>query len=84
MRRYFFPINGIQWMTLVLALAIAVCVPVLFFRIQDVQQHQNDALRSIICFVEHREKLTLPAKQKAQAVAFWSKALSDARLKPCD
>lgn len=73
-----------QWLTLLLAFAVAVCVPILFFRIESVQHNQNGALHSIICFVEFREKSTLPPKQKQQAVSFWAAALKDAHLSPCE
>lgn len=65
-----------------LALLAAACVFSLV-RVENVQHHQNDALRSIICFVEHREKVTLPPKERQQAIEFWAKALADAHLKPC-
>jgi hypothetical protein len=70
------------WVLLAVA---AVAVAFAFLRIQDVQSHQNDALHSIICFVQKRELASpvLTAKQKRQAVRFWVAALKNARLAPC-
>ena len=82
------PINWIQWLTLALALFTAFTIPVLYFRVQHVQQHQNDALRSIMCRAETVVLRTHPsaqftAKQKRQAIRFYSRAISDAHLDPC-
>jgi len=56
-----------------------------FLKIEYVQQHQNDALRSIICraeaFVEHDRKLT--PQQKQQSLHFYDSSLADANLAPC-
>ena len=81
-----FPINWIQWLTLALAMTIAATTPVLFFRIQDVQHHQNDALDSIICHAERvvRTSSGLTAKQRTQALRFYEQSIRDAHLKPCN
>ena len=84
--RHSLPINWIQWLTLALAMTIAVTTPVLFFRIQDVQHHQNDALDSIICHAERvvRSSHDIAPKQRTQALRFYEQSLQDAHLKPCD
>ena len=80
------PLNWIQWLTLALALTVAFTTPVLYFRIQHVQEHQNDALRSIICRAEHvvRTQPGIPAKQRRDALRFYRNALAGAHLKPCN
>ena len=83
--RHFAPLNWIQWMSLALAFAVAFTIPILYLRIQDVQHHQNDALRSIMCQAEHvvRVRPGIPAKQRAQAIRFYETALDRAHLAPC-
>lgn len=80
------PVNWIQWLTLLLAMTIAVTTPMIFFRIQDVQHHQNDALDSIICHAERvvRRSYSLTPKQRSQALRFYQQSIQDAHLKPCD
>ena len=80
--------NWIQWLTLVLALVTAAAFIVLYLRIQHVQHHQNDALRSIMCRAEtvvHRTHTSaqFTMAQKRKAIRFYERALSDAHLKPC-
>ena len=60
--------------------------PILFFRIEGVQRHQNDALRSIMCHAEHVVKAQpdITAKQRHEALRFYETSLVDAHLKPCD
>lgn len=50
------------------------------------QHHQNDALRSIMCYAEHavRTRPGIPAKQRHEAIVFYDRALAEARLRPCD
>ena len=86
MRRRFHPLNWIQWLTLGLALFMAFAFIILYLRIADVQAHQNDALRSILCRAEHVVK-TQPGfteKKRREAVRFYQQALAGAHLKPCD
>lgn len=80
------PINWIQWLTLTLAFTVAFTIPVLYLRVQHVQEHQNDALREILCFAEVRVRETphLSSLQRRQAILFYRQALSDAHLKPCN
>lgn len=80
-----YPINWIQWLTLVLALFMAFAFIVLYARIQNVQRHENDALRSIICQAEHAVRVHpgIPAQQRRQALSFYQHSLVDAHLKPC-
>lgn len=81
----FIPLNPIQWLTLALAVVMAWTIPFMYFRIQDVQHHQNDALRSVIClaegFVRHAPHLS--SEQRHQSLKFYDTALSDAHLNPC-
>ena len=79
------PINWIQWLTLLLAMTIATTTPVLFFRIQNVQHHQNDALHSIICHAESvvRTQPGIPPEKRRQALRFYQTSIIDAHLKPC-
>lgn len=73
--------NSILWVLLGLVAAVAVAA---IIKTAKVQSNQNYALHSIICFVEFREKSTLPPKQKQQALVFWGEALAKAHLAPCD
>jgi hypothetical protein len=54
MTHRYVPLNWIQWLTLVLCAAVALGFAWGFHEIKDVQAHQNDALRSIICRAERR------------------------------
>lgn len=56
------------------------------FKVQQVQAHQNDALRSIICRAERvvRTSPDLTAKQRRQALNFYEQSITEAHLKPCD
>lgn len=75
----------VSWLSLLLAMTVAVTTPILFLRIQDVQHHQNDALDSIICRAEHvvRTSSGLTLKQRRQAIRFYEQSIHDAHLKPC-
>lgn len=79
------PINWIQWLTLALALFMAFAFIVLYLRIQHVQRHENDALRSIICQAEHavRVRPGIPQEQRRQALSFYEHALTNSHLEPC-
>lgn len=68
------------WIIIGLVCAVSA---VALVRVQKVQHNQNGALHSIICFVEYREKTTLPPKQKKQAIKFWAVALNKAHLPAC-
>lgn len=83
------PLNWIQWLTLILLLAMSVTTPWLFYRVRSVQHHQNDALRSIMCRAETVVRrapvsATFTVKQKRQALRFYTQALAAAHLLPCD
>jgi len=56
-----------------------------FLRVQDVQRHQDTALRSIMCFAEGFVKKSPHAtsQQKRQAIRFYNEALANAHLAPC-
>lgn len=68
-----------------LALLAAACVFALV-QVQNVQHHQNDALRSIICRAETFVKADKQAtpEQKQKALRFYEQALAGAHLAPCD
>lgn len=92
MKHYFVPLNGIQWLTLVLLAAVAGGFAYGFSQVHDttvaiagVQQHQNDALHSIMCFAEHavRVRPGIPHDQRMQALHFYETALKKAHLPPC-
>jgi len=56
-----------------------------FLKVEYVQRHQNDALRSIMCRAEsfvRKSPQTTPA-QKRQAIRFYESALADAHLPSC-
>lgn len=74
--------QGVIWVLLAL---VAAATALAFVRVQDIQRHQNDALRSIICYVDAREQSspTLTALQKRQAGDFWRAALQSAHLPYC-
>lgn len=85
MRRRFTPINWIQWLTLALATVSTGAFLILYLQIEHVQEHQNDALHSIICFAEQRVETatTLTTQARRQALSFYTQALADAHLDPC-
>ena len=85
MKGQFHPINWIQWVTLALAFTVALTTPILYLRIQHVQQHQNDAIHAIICRAEHvvRIQPDISAKRRREALRFYRQAAADAHLKPC-
>lgn len=72
--------TSLLWVLLGLVACVAVAA---IIKTVEVQSNQNYALHSIICFVEYREKATLPPKQKDQALEFWAAALKKAHLAPC-
>lgn len=80
-----YPLNWIQWLTLALTLTVSATTPILYFRVQHVQRHQNDALHSIICRAEHvvSTEPGLTAKKRREALRFYEQALAGAHLKPC-
>lgn len=82
----FAPLNWIQWMSLALLFVVSFTTPILYMRIQNVQHHQNDAIRSIMCFAEHRARISpvLTGKQKREAIRFYTQAIADANLQPCN
>lgn len=55
------------------------------FKVQQVQAHQNDALRSIICRAESvvRTSPDLTAKQRVRALRFYEQSIRDAHLRSC-
>lgn len=76
-------------LTYLLVIFIAVTTPIEFKRIQTVQNHQNDALHSIMCRAETLVVKTpvssqFTAKQKRQALRFYRSALTHAHLPPCN
>ena len=90
--RHFVPLNGIQWLTLMLLLAVVAGFSYGFdqqhntnMAVAHVQAHQNDAIRSVICFAEHvvRTRPGIPHKQRVEAVQFYRHALHHAHLPPC-
>jgi len=72
-------------MSVLLALTSAAAL-IAFIRVQDVQHHQDNALRSIMCFAEAFVEKSPHAtpQQKRQAVRFYNEALSNAHLTPCN
>ena len=80
------PLNWIQWLTLLLAVVSTMAFVILFLRIQHVQSHQNDALRSIICRAEKfvRTSHDLTPAQRRQALKFYEDSLSSIHAAPCE
>lgn len=92
MKHYFVPLNGIQWLTLLLLAVVAGGFAYGFNQqhatnvtVANVQAHQNDALREILCFAEHTVMVRpgIPHKQRVEAVQFYRHALERAHLQPC-
>lgn len=83
-RRYL-PVNWVQWVTLALLFVTSYTTPILYLRIAHIQEHENDALQSIICYAEQRVRSapSLTPQQRRQALGFYRQALTDAHLKPC-
>ena len=79
------PLNWIQWSTLLLLFVVPALTVLLFFRIQDVQHHQNDALHTIICSIESFQARShhLTVAQKHAQLRFWTLELQAAHLRPC-
>jgi hypothetical protein len=86
MTRHLAPINWIQWVTLTLAATVAITVPVLYFRINDVQRHPNDALRAIICHGEMvaRTSHFFTEVERRRTIRFYDQSLAVAHFEPCD
>jgi hypothetical protein len=84
-RHFFVPVNGIQWLTLVLAVALAAGFTFGTMRLDNVQAHENDAIRSIMCFAElrTRQSQVLTPQQKRQGIQFYDQALAKAQIAPC-
>ena len=85
MRGFFRPINGIQWLTLILIACVAVGFTYGFSALSSTQAHENDALRSIMCYAQHVVKVRpgIPPKQRHAALRFYKRAIADAHLNPC-
>ena len=80
------PLNWIQWLTLALAVCVSATTPILYFRIQDVQHHQNDALSAIMCHAEYvvRTQPGITAQQRRSALHFYEQQITLEHLKPCN
>lgn len=76
-------ISVVGWIVLVCTLVIGLVGIATW--VGAVQAHQNDALRSIMCFTEKRieESTQLTVKQKRAAIKFYNQALETAHLDPC-
>ena len=79
------PINWIQWVTLITLLCVAVTVPIIFVRLNNVANNQNKALRTVLCFFQARTLANpkLPESQKQQTVVVFGEALSLIREHRC-
>jgi len=85
MKHYFVPLNGIQWLTLVLLVAVGAGFSYGFHQINqqqailtNVQVHQGDSVRTTFCYFEslgQKSKRLTPA-QKRQEVKVIRKALA--------
>jgi hypothetical protein len=85
MKHYFVPLNGIQWLTLVLLVAVSAGFAYGFNQAKDqraalahVQAHQGDSVRTTFCYFEslgQKSKRLTPA-QKRQEVKVIRKALA--------
>jgi hypothetical protein len=85
MKNYFVPLNGIQWLTLVLLVAVCAGFSYGFQQINHqqsalghVQAHQGDSVRTTFCYFEslgQKSKRLTPA-QKRQEVNVIRKALA--------
>lgn len=82
-----YPINWIQWLTILLVAVMAVTVPLTLVRISSVAAQNQQAIRSIMCFSEYRSQHVhargVTPAQRRQAVRFYNQALERAGLKPC-
>lgn len=85
MSRSLRPINAIQWLTLILVAIVCGGFIYGFTKLEAVQAHQNDALRSVLCRAEHvvRTEQGITKQQRHQAERFYVNAIKDAHLKPC-
>lgn len=86
MRQFFRPLNGIQYLTLALLIVMAAGFIYGFRIVENVQRHQNDGLRTVICLAEGFVKGShhIDAQQRAQSLRFYNQALSKAHLRSCD
>ena len=85
MKTYFVPLNGIQWLTLVLLVSVAAGFSYGFNAISNqqsvlghIQTHQGDSVRTTFCYFEslgQKSKRLTPA-QKRQEVRVIRKALA--------
>ncbi len=76
--------NYLVLLSLMVAMTAAASL-LAFIKVQDVQRHQDTALRSIMCFAEGfvEKSPHATAQQKKQAIRFYNEALVSARLAPC-
>jgi hypothetical protein len=85
MKHYFVPLNGIQWLTLVLLVAVSGGFAYGFNQINNqqaalahVQAHQGDSVRTTFCYFESlgQKSKRLTSAQKRHEVKVIRKALA--------
>lgn len=90
------PLNWVQWVSLLTAVAVSVLLPLIVIQINSEaaarahtaaaeQAAQTRTLRTLVCFFEAKSLANprLPAQQKQQTVAVFSAALRRIHAKPC-
>lgn len=84
-RSTIFPLNWIQYLTLILAIATAATTIIIFHRLDDAAMHRNDALQAVICRIENAVKVNpdLTVKKKIQTIRFYNSLLQTIGSKPC-
>lgn len=79
------PVRVFQGFVAAILLGLCVSSPLLFYRVQSVQEHQNDGLHAVICFAEniikHSKRFT-PA-QKTHDIEIYDHMIEVAHLDSC-
>ena len=84
----FRPMNGIQWITLILVAVISVGFIYGFYKVESIQAHQNDTLQRLVCrgynFTLHAKPPIESAAQRAAGLKFYRQSIKAGHLKPCN
>lgn len=74
----FRPINGIQVLSLLTVLFLAVYVPWQFLRVQHAHMDTNNSIRTVLCYFEIRtlQNPQLTVRQRRQAITLYNDVLA--------
>lgn len=85
MSRPRFPINWIQWLSLITALAVMVTVPIILVRLSDIANQNRKAIRDELCFFEDKtlKNPNLTPQERKQTTRIFAEALATIHSKSC-